>query len=121
MPSMPFRPADSAASSRKSRSTWLAASLLLGLFVLCFASFAQRRQQMGLHPETPVPSQPVTVIDDGTSFILSNGYLTATINKKTGDMTSLKVYGLETQATSPAIMRATGSRTPTARRAWRRR
>jgi len=94
---MPFRPADSAASSRKSRSTWLAASLLLGLFALCFASFAQRRQQMGLHPETPVPSQPVTVTDDGTSFILSNGYLVATINKKTGDMTSLKVYGLETQ------------------------
>jgi rhamnogalacturonan endolyase len=44
-----------------------------------------------------MPSQPVTVTDDGTSFILSNGYLTATINKKTGDMTSLRVYELETQ------------------------
>jgi rhamnogalacturonan endolyase len=65
---------------------------------ICSASFAQQqRQSLGLHPETPVPSQPVTVTDDGTSFILSNGYLTATINKKTGDMTSLKVYGLETQ------------------------
>jgi rhamnogalacturonan endolyase len=39
----------------------------------------------------------VTVTDNGTSFILENGYLTATINKKTGDMTSLKVHGLETQ------------------------
>jgi rhamnogalacturonan endolyase len=39
----------------------------------------------------------VTATDDGTSFILDNGYLTATINKKTGDMTSLKVHGLETQ------------------------
>lgn len=40
---------------------------------------------------------PVVVTDDGTSFLLSNGYLTATINKKTGDMTSLKVHGVETQ------------------------
>jgi rhamnogalacturonan endolyase len=40
---------------------------------------------------------PVTVTDNGTSFVLANGYLTATINKKTGDMTSLKVNGLETQ------------------------
>jgi rhamnogalacturonan endolyase len=60
------------------------------------SAFAQR-QATGLEPEAPIPSQPVTVTDDGTSFILSNGYLTATINKKTGDMSSLKVYGLETQ------------------------
>jgi rhamnogalacturonan endolyase len=76
---------------------WLAASLLVCLFALSFMALAQRRQAAGLEPETPVPSQPVTVTDDGTSFILSNGYLVATINKKTGDMTSLKVYGLETQ------------------------
>jgi rhamnogalacturonan endolyase len=49
-----------------------------------------------------VPAQgpgngPVTVTDDGTNFILSNGYLTATINKNTGDMTSLKANGIETQ------------------------
>jgi rhamnogalacturonan endolyase len=78
---------------------WLAAVLLICLFAICSAAFAQSQQRMesGLHPETPIPSQPVTVTDDGTSFILSNGYLTATINKKTGDMTSLKVYSLETQ------------------------
>ena len=44
----------------------------------------------------PAPP-PVTVADDGTSWVLANGYLTATINKKTGDMTSLRVNGLETQ------------------------
>jgi rhamnogalacturonan endolyase len=38
----------------------------------------------------------VTVTDDGRSYILANGYLTATINKTTGDMTSLKVKGQET-------------------------
>jgi rhamnogalacturonan endolyase len=103
MPSMPFRPASfapsahPAASAHKSRLAWLAASLLVCLFALSFMALAQRRQAAGLEPETPVPSQPVTVTDDGTSFILSNGYLVATINKKTGDMTSLKVYGLETQ------------------------
>ena len=73
-----------------------AASLVLCL--VSIASFAQRqRASAGLHPESPVPSQPVTVTDDGKSFILSNGYLTATINKKTGDMTSLRVYEMETQ------------------------
>ncbi|HEX3571318.1 MAG TPA: polysaccharide lyase family protein [Acidobacteriaceae bacterium] len=40
---------------------------------------------------------PVIVTDSGSSFVLANGYLTATINKKTGDMTSLRVNGLETQ------------------------
>jgi rhamnogalacturonan endolyase len=40
---------------------------------------------------------PVTVTDNGASWVLENGYLTATINKSTGDMTSLKVHGLETQ------------------------
>jgi rhamnogalacturonan endolyase len=40
---------------------------------------------------------PVTVIDSDASYVLSNGYLSATISKTTGDMTSLKVNGLETQ------------------------
>ena len=39
----------------------------------------------------------VTVTDNGASYVLSNGYLAATISKTTGDMTSLKVNGLETQ------------------------
>jgi len=94
-----FKPAASVLRSRPTRFAWLAVSLLICLIAICSKAFAQPQQQMttGLHPETPIPSQPVTVTDDGTSFILSNGYLIATINKKTGDMTSLKVYGLETQ------------------------
>ena len=83
-------------SSRPAHLAWLTASLVLCL--VSIVSFAQQqRATAGLHPESPVPSQPVTVTDDGKSFILSNGYLTATINKKTGDMTSLRVYELETQ------------------------
>ncbi|HWB86092.1 MAG TPA: polysaccharide lyase family protein [Bryobacteraceae bacterium] len=38
---------------------------------------------------------PVTIHDDGAVFTLTNGYLTAQINKTTGDMTSLKFHGLE--------------------------
>jgi rhamnogalacturonan endolyase len=49
------------------------------------------------HPALAQQDAPVTVTDDGRNFILSNGYLTATINKNTGDMTSLKVKGIETQ------------------------
>ncbi|MGP8259820.1 MAG: polysaccharide lyase family protein [Acidobacteriaceae bacterium] len=113
MPPMSFHPTPSALSAkskashkqttsfrgpRTARLAWLTAPLLLCLIAMCTMSFAQNQRAMaGLHPETPAPSDPVTVSDDGTSFILSNGYLTATINKKTGDMTSLRVYELETQ------------------------
>ena len=91
-------PAPSIRRSPRFRLAWLAASLAVGLFSVGFAAHAQmRRGEKEMHPEAPAPSQPVTVTDDGTSFILSNGYLTATINKKTGDMTSLKVYYIETQ------------------------
>jgi len=65
---------------------------------ICIATYAQPQlSTTGLRPVASVPTDPVTVSDDGTNFILSNGYLTATINKKTGDMTSLRVYELETQ------------------------
>lgn len=39
---------------------------------------------------------PVTVTDTGTNYILSNGYVVASISKTTGDMVSLKYHGLET-------------------------
>ena len=95
-PTVSVKQADTFRRSRPARLAWFAAPLLVCL--ICIASFAQRQSaSAGLHPETPVPSEPVTVTDDGTSYILSNGYLTATINKKTGDMTSLRVYELETQ------------------------
>jgi rhamnogalacturonan endolyase len=38
----------------------------------------------------------VSVTDTGTNFILTNGYVTASISKSTGDMVSLKYHGLET-------------------------
>ena len=77
-----------------SMSGWLAVALMGCLVVLGPAGFAQ---EPGSAPETLATAPPVTVTDDSTNFVLSNGYLTATINKKTGDMSSLKVHGLETQ------------------------
>jgi rhamnogalacturonan endolyase len=38
----------------------------------------------------------VTVADQGSAYVLTNKYLTATISKVTGDMVSLKYNGLET-------------------------
>jgi rhamnogalacturonan endolyase len=39
---------------------------------------------------------PVTLTDNGSAYVLSNAYLSATISKVTGDMVSLKYKGLET-------------------------
>lgn len=39
---------------------------------------------------------PVTLTVTGTNYILTNGYVTASISKTTGDMVSLKYHGLET-------------------------
>jgi rhamnogalacturonan endolyase len=36
---------------------------------------------------------PVTVSDDGTNYTLANGYITAKVNKKTGDLVSVKCSG----------------------------
>ena len=37
-----------------------------------------------------ITAPPVTVTDDGPTFTMSNGYLTVQVNKKTGDLTSVK-------------------------------
>jgi len=73
--------------------------LSLGLFAcLCCVLAAGSAQAPASKPApTSGANPPVTVTDNGTSWVLDNGYLTATINKKTGDMSSLKVHGLETQ------------------------
>ena len=68
--------------------------LLAGL-ALCVPTAST--QEPGNVPETQAVAGPVTVQDDGKNFILSNGYATATINKISGDMVSLKVNGVETQ------------------------
>jgi rhamnogalacturonan endolyase len=39
---------------------------------------------------------PVTVKDNGATWTMQNAYVTATISKTTGDLTSLKYRGLET-------------------------
>jgi rhamnogalacturonan endolyase len=39
---------------------------------------------------------PVTIVADGRLFTLSNGYLTAQVNKTSGDLVSLKVGDIET-------------------------
>jgi len=75
---------------RFARFSGFTALLQLALFASARTGAPQQHQPLAANP-------PVTVTDNGTSFILENGYLTATINKKTGDMTSLKVHGLETQ------------------------
>jgi rhamnogalacturonan endolyase len=68
------------------------------VFAAAVAAFAQAGSEVHLGPEVmPDANTPVTVKEDGDFFVLSNGYLTATINKKTGDMTSLKMHDLETQ------------------------
>jgi rhamnogalacturonan endolyase len=67
------------------------------MFAAALAGLGQVKD-VGPKPEIlPDANGPVTVTEDGTSFVLSNGYLTATINKNTGDMVSLKMHGLETQ------------------------
>ena len=43
--------------------------------------------------QTPTP---VTVKDAGANYVLANAFLTATISKTTGDLTSLKYHNLET-------------------------
>lgn len=59
----------------------LAFSVLMLLVTLRSAA-----QKAGQHP-------PVTVTDDGPTYTLANGYLTAKVNKKTGDLVSVKTSG----------------------------
>ncbi len=40
--------------------------------------------------KNPPADPPVTVTDDGPTYTLSNGYLTIKVNKRTGDLTSVK-------------------------------
>src|SRR4051794_18748141 len=42
---------------------------------------------------------PVTVTDDGSNYTLANGYITAKINKRTGDLISLQT----SQTTTPNV------------------
>ncbi|MES2777782.1 MAG: polysaccharide lyase family protein [Bacteroidota bacterium] len=55
-------------------------------FILVFVMLAAS----SLHAQKTPPSPPVTVTDDGTSFTLSNGIITAKVNKRSGDLVSVK-------------------------------
>src|SRR5262249_16711667 len=44
----------------------------------------------------PDAKVPVTITDNGKTFTLANGIVTATINKRTGDLDSLVFKGVET-------------------------
>lgn len=47
--------------------------------------------------QTTTPATvPVSVVDTGANYVLSNAFLTASISKQTGDMVSLKYHNLET-------------------------
>jgi rhamnogalacturonan endolyase len=72
--------------------------VLAGVFAVGMGARAQSGGETGTAPEATADANgPVTVKDDGKNFILSNGYVTAIINKISGDMLSLKVKGVETQ------------------------
>jgi rhamnogalacturonan endolyase len=43
----------------------------------------------------PAAGTPVTVASNETSFVISNAQITAVVNKKTGNLTSLKFHNLE--------------------------
>lgn len=64
---------------------------------IALVGFALALTGLRAQPSRNASAPPVMVTEQGDFFVLSNGYLTATISKKTGDMTSLKVNGLETQ------------------------
>jgi rhamnogalacturonan endolyase len=65
------------ATFRFARPVTLSAALLLALAPCAFAA-------------PPAAAPPVTVTDDGPTFTMSNGYLTVQVNKRTGDLTSVK-------------------------------
>jgi rhamnogalacturonan endolyase len=61
--------------------------LLLAAAVVALSSFmAFTPPNMAGTPAAP----PVTVTDDGPTYTLSNGYLTVKVNKRSGDLTSVK-------------------------------
>ena len=95
MHSSPLRPASSSVTQTSILTKGRKVRFRLAAFLLCLAGvmsvgLAQQQKKVA-------PGAPVTVTDNGANWVLDNGYLTATINKRTGDMGSLKVHGLETQ------------------------
>lgn len=60
--------------------------------IVCMAAAAHAQKPSG---------EKVTVKDDGTAYVLSNGIIDARIEKASGDIVSLKYKGTEITATPP--------------------
>ncbi|GAB3911945.1 polysaccharide lyase family protein [Mucilaginibacter boryungensis] len=61
-------------------------TLVLAAAIVALCGFTGPKPRKTLAPAAP----PVTVVDDGPTYTLSNGYLTVKVNKRTGDLTSVK-------------------------------
>jgi rhamnogalacturonan endolyase len=61
-------------------------TLVLAAAVVALCGFIGPKPRKAVAPAAP----PVTVVDDGPTYTLSNGYLTVKVNKRTGDLTSVK-------------------------------
>ena len=78
-------------SSQRNRPRWPRSCRRVGWLLLtlaCSSGAALRAQS--------ARDAAVTVKDEGSAYVVSNAYVTATISKVTGDMVSLKYKGLET-------------------------
>ena len=66
-------------------------ALLALIIVLALYSFVPIKSRTIFTPYAPVKEDPpVTITEDGTTYTMSNGYLTVKVNKRTGDLTSVK-------------------------------
>ncbi|MEO7310344.1 MAG: polysaccharide lyase family protein [Chitinophagaceae bacterium] len=59
--------------------------IVISLFAVAATNF--------LHAQKKTAAAPVTVTDDGPTFTLSNGIITAKVNKRSGDLVSVKTSG----------------------------
>jgi rhamnogalacturonan endolyase len=57
----------------------------------------------GVALASPAADPPVSMTQDDAAFTLSNGYLTAKVDKATGNLVSLKYHGLETMGFASGI------------------
>ena len=82
---------------RKGRPMPLAASRFAGYCALFAASLGLA---VAAHAQKSTGDK-VTVTDDGADYVLSNGIIDARVEKKSGDLISLKYKGTEMTATLP--------------------
>src|SRR5260370_34704960 len=69
-------------------------AIILSVFV-AFGSLVTITGTAGDKPQQPAAESGVTVTQDDASFTLANGVVTAKVNKRSGDLVSLKYKELE--------------------------